>query len=194
MAEWLKQRFAKPSQFFASWVRIPFFPVRSFMSYKKIRYNYFNHLLQKSFLLKEKKEKYFFLFHIPENYSEEQKVLFVKNLSKKGFIVKTIKVSYLKRIFKLKSVDSSFLDLIQGSLLVGTFYNTGKNISKAFKQELLMPLAILNEEGFVYSSSFVKKLDSLTLPVVGLNLFNVFLLNQIRLIYLLERHKENKSV
>ena len=122
MAEWLKQRFAKSSHnvvhhgFESHSFRVIFIFE---MGYKQIRYNSFNSLFKNKVLFKEKKEKYLFIFQIPEFYSAEQKNNFKDYLVTKGFFIKTVKISYFREFLKKRSVNIDFLATIQGYVIIG---------------------------------------------------------------------------
>lgn len=163
------------------------------MGYKKFRYNYFNSLFKNKILLKENQYKYIFVFQIPENFSSDQKKNFKNTLTKSGFFIKTVKVSYLNEFLKSQSVNNDFLSLLQGSVTLGVFCKTELfSISKIFKQDsLVKPLAVFDENGFVFYSAFLNKLDRFTHPSLGSELINLLCLNQIRLVSLLDFYKKS---
>ena len=99
----------------------------------------------------------------------------------------------LNEFLKSQSVNNGFLSLLQGSVTLGVFCKTELfSISKIFKQDsLVKPLAVFDENGFVFYSAFLNKLDRFTHPSLGSELVNLLCLNQIRLVSLLDFYKKS---
>ena len=136
------------------------------MNYKNIYYNYLHSFFSNVIFKKQKGiTKYIFIYNLPTGMEVSDLKLLKDTLRSNGFIVKVVKTKLLLKYLRsqINSEKSPLFPIIFGNVLIAT--NTTNDfvfdIDSMKASDTLLPSAIINDEGFIFHSSFASQLTKL---------------------------------
>ena len=153
------------------------------MGNKNFKFKYSRNFLEKVFL-KESVNKYILIYLLTDDMVYKKDSL-QSDLLEFGIKGKFIKKTYLFQMFKKVHIQKDIEDLFFGEIFICNSVENNKFFTflnkKTSQKNILVPTFIINEEGILFYSSFISRLNKLDKNILGTHLIYKLLLVFVRL-------------
>jgi hypothetical protein len=168
------------------------------MNYKNIYYNYLHNFFSNVIFKKEKGiNKYIFVYNLPTDMEVSDLKLLKDTLRDNGFIVKIVKTKLLLKYLRerVKSSNNPLFPLIFGNILIATNKNNDFvfDLTSMEASDTLLPSAIINDDGFIFHSSFASRLPELKSSQLNLKVRNNIITPLVKLRQVLVQYNKINS-